>query len=117
MTELGRSLNSLPNCHVVALCFRRPLVLECKLVFASINSDRNRRIVVLHKTNAREFIPGPDVGLWCPAGQFSGSLQGQMNVVQFQSVLHMTVGGSAGFDWTGIILAFTDQLRCARWRN
>jgi hypothetical protein len=91
--------------------------LECKLVFASINSDRNRRIVVLHKTNVRQFIPGSDVGLWCPAGQFSRSLQGQMNVVQFQSVLHMTVTGSAEFDWTGIILASADQLRCASGRN
>src|SRR6266496_2317330 len=117
VTELGSSLNSLPNCGVVALCFRRPLVLECKLVFPSIDTDRNRRIVVLHKTNVREFIPGSDVGLWCPAGQFSRSLQGQMNVVQFQSVLHMTVRGSAGFDWTGIILASADQLRCARRRD
>src|SRR5581483_1392388 len=74
VVEPSFCLNPPPNCDVVALRFRRPLVLKRKLIFPSINSDRNRCIVVLHKTNAREFIPGPDVGLGCPAGQFARSL-------------------------------------------
>jgi len=80
-------------------------MLEGKAVLVVVNANRDHCVIVLHESNSREFVARPDVRLRRPTNERAALLQRKVNVIEFQSVLHVTVGLLANVRGPGVILS------------
>jgi len=72
MTELGLGLDSLSDGSVMPFCFGSALVFEREAVFVIVKAHRHDGVIVLQVSDAREFVPRPDVRLRRPSSECAG---------------------------------------------